>query len=517
MRKKISDTFPAGIIDIGSHSARLDLFAAAPDGTIRLLESLDRPLNLGFDVFRNGAVSSQSIHQLSSVMGDFARKLDEYGAAARRVVATSAIREAFNRELVISRIRHDSGLEIEILEAQEEARITFLSTREELRRCCDFDRMTGIAFIIGTGSLIVIFFENGLLKFYESAPLGTIRFYDEFGRSGIRPKEIVDILISSAIEQRLRECARLRPDQPLALIGIGAGVRLLVRRHETAGEQTVRLSVDTVADLARQAMREDPQRLGRKLNIPDHQAMSLAPCGSLISYFLNEFNCSEFLCPSTTTRTALLDDLVRRTEKPDATPFLADMLAAAEGVGQKYGFDVAHARSVGRNALALFDKLKRYYDFPPRSRIWLEIAALLHDIGRFIDVRQHHKHSWYLISHAQLPGLSPAEQRIIATVARYHRKAPPKASHPEYMALGADEKVAVLKLAAILRVADALDRAHCGRYRNLKLKLRGDELIIHSTAGEDRRLEELYLKMKSDMFRDVFGLQLKLEEVLEKL
>ena len=97
MRKKISDTFPAGIIDIGSHSARLDLFAAAPDGTIRLLESLDRPLNLGFDVFRNGAVSSQSIHQLSSVMGDFARKLDEYGAAARRVVATSAIREAFNQ------------------------------------------------------------------------------------------------------------------------------------------------------------------------------------------------------------------------------------------------------------------------------------------------------------------------------------------------------------------------------------------------------------------------------------
>lgn len=115
-----------------------------------------------------------------------------------------------------------------------------------------------------------------------------------------------------------------------------------------------------------------------------------------------------------------------------------------------------------------------------------------------------------------MPGLTAEEQRIVATVARYHRKATPKASHPEYIALPADEKVTVLKLSAILRVADALDQAHCGRSRTMKLSLRGDELRIF-TAGTDRNLERLYLDAKGELFVDVFGLKLFLGEALEKL
>ncbi|MGE4565411.1 MAG: HD domain-containing protein [Victivallaceae bacterium] len=517
MSGKSAKVFQAGIIDIGSHSVRLDIFEVAPGGEPVLLESLSRPVNLGYDVFRKGAVSSENISLLSEVMCGFARKLSEYGAAARcRVVATSAMREAFNRELVINRVRNDSGLTIEILETQEEARITFLAVREELRKSCDFDKLSGIAFIVGTGSLIVIFFEGGLLRFCEAVPLGTVRFFDEFGRSAVNAEEIIEILYSSAIEQRIRDCVRLRSELPLSLVGIGAGVRLLVRQEKyNQPHDVIRLPVAEVSKLAGQAMRTDPEKLARKLNIPDHLALSLAPCGSLVTYFLKEFTCGELINPATTTRSALIYDLIRKVGNIHNDPFHDDIIAAAEGIGRKYGIELGHARSVTCTALKIFDKLKRFYDFPPRGRLLLEVAGVLHDVGRFVDTRQHHKHSYYLIVNAQIPGLTVAEQQIVATVARYHRKAGPKSSHPEYISLSSEEKVLVLKLAAILRVADALDRAHFHRMRDMTLRLRGDEFFILVAEAAQFNLESLYLEAKGDMFREVFGLKIRLGDVLE--
>ena len=141
------------------------------------------------------------------------------------------------------------------------------------------------------------------------------------------------------------------------------------------------------------------------------------------------------------------------------------------------------------------------------------MAAFLHDIGRFVDTRQHHKHSCYLIGNLQLPGVSDAELHVVAAVARYHRKSAPKESHPEYMLLSAEDKVTVLKLAAILRVADALDCTRQGRFGRMKLVLRGHTLVIQVPASGDFRQERLYLELKGGMFNEVFGLELKIEEV----
>lgn len=140
------------------------------------------------------------------------------------------------------------------------------------------------------------------------------------------------------------------------------------------------------------------------------------------------------------------------------------------------------------------------------------MAAYLHDIGRFVDTRQHHKHSCYLIGNLQLPGVSEAELRVIAAVARYHRKAAPRESHMEYMQLSAEEKVSVLKLSAILRVADALDCTRQGRFERMRLLRRGHTLVIQVPDSGSFRQERLYLELKGGMFNEVFGLDLKIEE-----
>ena len=137
------------------------------------------------------------------------------------------------------------------------------------------------------------------------------------------------------------------------------------------------------------------------------------------------------------------------------------------------------------------------------------MAAYLHDIGRFIDARRHQRHSWYLITHTKLPGLTASEQRIVAAAVRYHGKTLPRESHPEYASLSADEKVAVLKLAAILRVADALDLRSEEKLPEIKIVLRGRVLNIIADVPEfnSRRCD---LKLKGGLFEHVFGLELKL-------
>lgn len=518
MGRKNGYPYQAGVIDVGAHSTRLDLFEVASGGRITLLESLSRTVNLGYDVFRHGSVSPENLSALGTVMADFSRKLAEYRVRSCRVVATSAVREAFNRELVINRIRSVSNLSLEILESQEETRICFLSMREALRRTLPFDELAGLCLIVGTGSLLVSWFDGGLMRFSEAVPLGTSRLVDAFGRSSFSIEQILETLRSQDIRQRLRETVGLDPARPVTLVAMGASVRMLTggfagESPEGGEDEVLKLSCDDLAAAVKRAVAADPAALAAEYKIPESSAAGVSACAAILGYFLEEFNCEMFLCPGATTRTALIQDLVRRSRKGEKDPFHDDLVAVCGAVGRKYGYDAQHAANVAGIAAALFEKLRRNFEFAPRAAVLLEVAAFLHDIGRFVDTRQHHKHSCYLISNLQLPGMSDTELRVVAAVARYHRKSGPKESHPEYMLLSAEDKVTVLKLAAILRVADALDCTRQGRFRRMKLVLRGHTLVIQVPASGSFRQERLYLELKGGMFNEVFGLELKIEEV----
>lgn len=507
--------YQAGVIDVGAHSTRLDLFEVGAGGKITLLETLSRTVNLGYDVFRHGSVSPENLATLGSVMADFSRKLAEYRVRSCRIAATSAIREAFNRELVINRVRTVSNLTLDILESQEEMRISFLAMRETLRKRLPFDTLSGISLSVGTGSLLVGWFEGGVLRFSEEIPIGTSRLEDAFGHSSFSIEQVMETLRSQDIRQRLHESVGLEPGRPMTLIAMGASVRMLAGKGtggepEVGEDEVVELSREAIEHAVNFALSAEPAALAAEYEISEPVAGAVAACAAILGYFLEEFDCRSFICPGTTTRIALIRDLVRRAGEAD--PFHADLIAVCGAIGRKYGYDAGHAESVSRLCLAMQEKLRRDFDFTPRSPVLLEVAARLHDIGRFVDTRQHHKHSCYLISNMQLPGVSDAEQRVIAAVARYHRKSAPKESHLEYMQLSAEEKVTVLKLSAILRVADALDCTRQRRFDRIRLVRRGHTLVIQTPEAGGCRQERLYLALKGGMFNEVFGLDLKIEE-----
>jgi exopolyphosphatase/guanosine-5'-triphosphate,3'-diphosphate pyrophosphatase len=189
------------------------------------------------------------------------------------------------------------------------------------------------------------------------------------------------------------------------------------------------------------------------------------------------------------------------------------VIRSALELGRKYNFDQPHAEQVAYLAGILFRAMQEEHQLPEKYEMILTTAALLHEIGRFISERSHHKHSMYLIQNSDLFGVGTKDLNMMALVARYHRKAEPRAGHSLYDRLPKDGRVAVCKMAAILRVADALDAGHAQRIRNLQIRIQPDTVLIRIRNVLDLSLEKIAMQRKRKLFETVYGKRVVLRAV----
>ena len=514
MPKKTLST--CAVVDIGSHAVRMDIGSISASGKLSILESLSRPLAIGYDVFRHGSISSVALEKLIKTIKLYREKLREYGIDKPRTVATSAMREAFNKDLAADRLKNEAGIDLEILESTQEITSVYLALREALDREGMLENLHAIIPVLGAGSLFVVYVKSGEMRFCEELPLGSMRIYDTYGRAQLPPENLLSTLKSANIPQRLKECGLnddTRPDPKLILLGVSARTLAgAICRNSPPGEnEIVNLDNRKLRPLLDKILGGQVDLIGNALDLAPADRADLELGSHVVDFFLRKFNCREVLVAGVTTRSALMLESLRRHQNLRRDPFTEDLICVCRTIGKKYGCDAAHAQTVALLADKIYRKLKNNYSFPARSELLLAAAGFLHDIGRFVDVRRHNRHSAYLISNMQLPGLSLDEREIVALVARYHRKSPPRESHLDFMALPAQTKVAVEKLSAILRVADSLDSGHDGKFARAKITRDGSTLIF--SAGSDGNVEgeRFSLENKGELFTQVFGLKLKVE------
>jgi exopolyphosphatase/guanosine-5'-triphosphate,3'-diphosphate pyrophosphatase len=182
-------------------------------------------------------------------------------------------------------------------------------------------------------------------------------------------------------------------------------------------------------------------------------------------------------------------------------------------VGEKYNYDARHARNIANLALRLFDELKSEHGLDARDRLLLEVAAILHDIGLFVNIRAHHKHSQYLISVCEIFGMSRDDLLVVSNVARYHRRGLPQRSHLPYMALDREAKIVVNKLGSILRMANALDADHQQKVKNVRVRPEGGVIAFEVEGVGDLTMERLAFLARSDFFQDAFGRRVVFREI----
>jgi exopolyphosphatase/guanosine-5'-triphosphate,3'-diphosphate pyrophosphatase len=255
------------------------------------------------------------------------------------------------------------------------------------------------------------------------------------------------------------------------------------------------------------------EELSKKHGLTFAEAETLNPALLVYQALLHRMRAERMIVSHISMRDGLLLELAQQVTGQEDASLVSGIVHSALSLAEKYRADLDHAQSVADIALRLFDALQADHGLGPRYRLLLRVAALVHEVGGFVSNRSHHKHSEYLIANSEIFGLSRAEIAVVAQIARYHRRSAPRAAHLNYMALPRESRVIVNKLAAILRVADALARGPARKMRDLRIERQDDDLLLSAPAAEDLSLERHSLAVKGDLFEEVFGMKVRLEEV----
>ncbi|HXE79235.1 MAG TPA: Ppx/GppA phosphatase family protein [Vicinamibacterales bacterium] len=495
------------VLDMGASAIRLVIAELPADGPIRVIEEASRGVLLGRDTFSSGAIRSRTVDAAIEAVLAFREIIDSYDVDEVRAVATSAVREARNGDMFLDRIQGRTGITFEVINEAEETRLVFLAVRQTLARHASFKGHRTLLVEVGGGGTSLTLLHRGQPTRSSLFAVGAVRLRQQLDLRR-HTQDVQVALLKRYIANVIDE---LRVEIPLRritqFIAVGGDVRFAADQIlETLTEDGVReIPRDRFLAFCDEIERLDEDALVDRFRLPAVETETLVP--SLIVYraLVAETAARRLVVSEGSLRLGLLIDLVEPAGPAAAEDFERQVLASAEALGQRYRADLDHGRHVARLATRLFDELENEHGLSDRERLLLQVAALLHDIGIYVSLRAHHKHSQYLLAASQIFGLSDEEMAIVSNVARYHRRGPPQRSHVPYIALDRQDRLVVSKLAAILRIANALDAEHAQKVHDLRIVPRSGSWVLELDGSGDVTMEMLAATSRSDMFVELFG------------
>lgn len=501
-------------IDIGSNSIRLAVAQILPNGQIEMLEHLQRAVRLGHDTFRRNRLSLESLRSSVNILRDFRRVLELYQASRIRAVATSAVREAANADAFLDRVSMATGLEVEIIGTAEESRLTLSAVYHSLGESFFQPSERVLVVEVGGGSTLLTVLHGRVVQNFRSARLGSIRMRELLGLYEENPGQAAAVLrrYIAKVIKALEGTVDFRSISKF--VAVGADARFAAREAGTPSSlpSVHVVTAPALAQLVDKCQFATVEELSRRYALPLAEAETIVPALLVYQRLLEQTGANEIHVSFVSMRDGLILELAHDVlGKED--PFLAEsVLHAAEAIAERYRVDIAHAQAVRDLCVQIFSVLQEEHRLGRRERLLLEVAALLHEVGGFVSSQAHHKHSYYIISNTEIFGLNRLETAIVAHVARYHRRSGPKPSHLEYSALPVSARMVINKLAAILRIADALSRVQLPPSNQLGINKKRDELVITVPGPVDRLLERRAIALKGSLFEEIFGLRIRVEE-----
>ncbi len=501
-------------IDLGSNSLRMVIAEVLADGRIEMLERLQRAVRLGQDTFRRGRLGAQSMRAAVDVLRDYKQLLKLYSVERIRAVATSAVREATNADNFLDRIFMATGIHVEVIAPSQESRLTVSAVRRAVGDALGKDQDNVLIADVGGGSTLLTVLDEGKISASQSLRLGSIRLQEMLLTSEEPPARSAGLLKQYIANETSSLQGSLPLDSVRSFVAIGGDARFVARQIGKPTGSTELATVDLAEfdKLVRRCGRHTAEELAKKHDLPFAEAETLNPALLVYQSLLRKTQAEEMIVSHVSMRDGLLLEVARDVTGEEDEVLLESVVHSATAIAEKYRIDLEHARNVADLAVRLFDQLQADHGLGSRHRLLLRVAGLLHEVGGFVSNRAHHKHSYYLISNAEIFGLGPEELVIVAQIARYHRRSPPKRSHVEYMALPRETRVVLSKLAALLRMADALIRGHARRAADFRFQRHRDELTVYLPGAADLLLEQRAVASKGDLFEDIYGIKVHLEE-----
>jgi len=503
-------------IDVGTNSIRLIVAQARPDGGYRVLDDEKEVTRLGEGP--GAALTADAMARSAEAIERLVRIARGHGADLVRVVATSAVREAPNAEDFARLVRESAGLEPEIISGDEEARLACLSAGHAFEL-----RDAPVAIVdVGGGSTEIVIACAGVVEHVWSLPLGAVRLTERFGPCDDPEGEALGRL-NRCVKRALRQ-AGVRADAPLSVM-IGSGgtftnlARVSMRNRRAGRGRDAPLSSVQGHEMLRDEVKRIELRLARRSvaeraatpGVSPERADIIVAGVAIVDRVMKRLGVNRLRVNEGGVRDGLLLEMVSALTAGRG-PDPAKRAASARRFAESSGYERDHAEHVARLALSVFDQLAALQPGcigdrveTARARELLESAAVLHDIGYLIAYAKHHKHSHHIIMHSEITGFTPRERRIIANVARYHRRAEPKPGHRSYAGLEREDRRLVRRLSAILRVADGLDRTHTQSVAAVTLRRREGGWALEARSARDASADVWGAGRKAGLFEREFG------------
>lgn len=505
---------PQAVIEIGSTGVRLLVSEINREKKHTVLDKSEQPVSLGRDVFTTGSISRESLLQCIQILNRFAEQLEGWGIFKNEttVLATSAIREANNRDPVVDQIKVKTGYTVKVIDGIEENRLMYIAVNDCLKNAkINLRETDSIILEISGGATEIMLLEKGRVSGAHTIRIGTVIIEQQLLGTQVNfsdARQYIEEFIRTTSKTLDKE---LKLKNVQTFIALGGDMKLAA---QYAGKQInanffeiKRTDFEKfVSEVQRNTVDEIVARF--KLSYNDAKTMHL----SLLMYslFIKLTNVQKIIIPQTTIREGLLISKSEQANEELVNEFNMQILASARNLLHRYNGDEKHAEYVRTASLKIFDSLKDELNLDPKARILLEQSAILHDIGMFINANEHNIHSKYIILNSEIFGISRDDRSLIAQIVSFHKGSKMPQDDKEVHLLSRSDRMLILKLSAILRAADALDRGHQQKIKDFNVSISAESLTLRVNGFDNVLLEKKALAEKGDLFQNVFGYKIVL-------
>ncbi len=502
-------------IDIGSNSVRLMVAEPLRGGSYRILDEEREPTRLGRTLSSTGTLDPQSIELTLAALGRFKQIATGYQVDELRTIATCAVREATNGPEFCRRAREEVGIDVEVISADQEARLAFYS----VERAFDLSGKNVVVADIGGGSTEIVLASGNVIEYMTTTPLGGVRLTEMFGNGPGMAGDDYGKLIES-IDRTLRKQARKVFFAPHLLIGSGGTFTSMAEMMMAERKQVglpVRGYLISRAEVSHMLdrLRKMPLKARRQITglAPDRADIIVAGI-AVVDRLMARFRVNLLQVHSRGVRDGLLLTMIDNSlGAPSMDPHDRDRSIDRFAAACSGEHELVHGKQVARLAGRIFEQIAEPFGLNAADKPYVEAAARLQDVGYLINYDQHHKHSYHLILNSRLAGFRPRELELIANIARYHRGAKPKQKHANFRQLSEEDQQRVVRLAAILRIAGGLDRSHSQQVRDVSVARHsegeGFQMLVQAEVNPE--VDLWGARRRAKMFQKVFGAQLEVE------
>ena len=507
-------------LDLGSNSFHLVVAEARLDKSFTALVTEKAMLRLGDVVARDGAIGRRAGDEAIAVLQRFRAIADSHHVDELSAIGTAALREARDGIVFVDRVRDEVGIDIEVVDGVEEARLIFSAVRSSVL----LEEPPALCADLGGGSLELCVGDQGGLTYATSVKVGVARVTTMLGLSdplSKRDRARLEAHVGDALAPALSEIRALAPKM---LVGSSGTFTCLARMAHAAQHGEVPDGINqlkvTRRALATVFEQVTSQPLIHRAKLPgvDPKRAELLPAGAaVLSQLLDGTGLSEMTVSEWALREGMVLEAIGAHDRADLQDDpRAIRRASVLSLCRRSNWRQPHARQVAQLATAIFDQTADLHGLDEVDRELLEHGALLHDVGEHVSRTDHDRHSAYLIENGGLRGFSPTEIRILTTLGRFHIRGTPRPSVSEaFAALDRLDRQRAVALTAILRIADGLDATHSGAVRELAVTTDGDLATFAVRGRGEAELEQWTFRRKKDLFERTFRVECVIDETGE--